>query len=93
MARYVFSHLVNVQSVSLADLVSCYPDVEDQTRISKLYEFSLPEDREDLSKFLTQIIRAVKQKRIEEMASADDDQVLLQMLNMKKQLSTLNITL
>lgn len=93
MARYVFSHLVNVQSVSLADLVSCYPDVEDQTRISKLYEFSLPEDREDLSKFLTQIIRAVKQKRIEEMASSDDDQVLLQMLNMKKQLSTLNITL
>ncbi|MBR3392602.1 MAG: DNA primase [Firmicutes bacterium] len=93
MADYVLSHLATVRSVSLADLCSQYPSVEEQTRAAKLYEFELPKDREDLGKFLTQTIRSVKQKRIADLSSSEDPEELVRMIDMKKQLNSLIINI
>ena len=93
MALYVLSHLASVQPVSLADLVSQYPSVEDQTKVSKLFEFELPEDRAELGKFLTQTLRAIKQKRIADLLSSEDPTDLVRIPEMKKQLNQLSINI
>ena len=93
MADYVLSHLATVRSVSLADLCSQYPSVEEQTKAAKLYEFELPKDRTDLGKFLTQTLRSIKQKRIGELSSSEDPEELVRMIEMKKQLNSLIINI
>ena len=92
-AGYVFQALSEGRSVTLSDLFTQLSSEEEQSRFSRLYAFELPESKEDLGKFLTQTIRSLKQKRIDAMAASDETDVLLKMLQLKKELSTLAIKL
>ncbi len=94
-ARYVLSCLDKEERPTLADLASCFTSVEDQEAAIRLEDYEIPEDKNDLAKFLTQSIRSMKQKQIDvELAeSQDDENALLLSVRKVKDLGKINVQL
>jgi len=103
MADYVLGHLEHKQPVSMADLVSCYTDVEDQNKAGRLYELSQApeesgetflsflEDTYETEKFLTQTVKAIKTAHLNELLAKEDERSVLEALKLRKEINELNI--
>ena len=75
----------------LADLISRFDKVEDQQRISRIADYEVPEDHSDLSKFMTQTLRTLKQRKMEELMQKADAEAVMRAVRMQKELGRLEI--
>lgn len=93
-ASYVLDKLNRGEEPRIADLISLFDKVEDQEKVSRIREYQVPEDHLELSKFLTQNLRALKQRRVETiMANADDPQAIMTGVKLQKQIASIQIVL
>ena len=78
----------------LADGISLCERAEDQERISSLAAVTLPDNRADMEKFLTETIRTLKTQQLEQSLRVQEDLALLQaVIKQKKMLQDLWINL
>ena len=90
-ATYVLGCLDRGEEPMLADLISRFDKVEDQQRISRIADYEVPEDHSDLSKFMTQTLRTLKQRKMEELMQKADAEAVMRAVRMQKELGRLEI--
>ena len=90
-ATYVLSCLDRGEEPLLADLISRFESVEDQQRVSRLADYEVPVDNGDLAKFLTQTLKTLKQRKVEEMMAASDAEAVMKAVRMQKEIGRLEI--
>ncbi|MCF0135756.1 MAG: DNA primase [Lachnospiraceae bacterium] len=92
-ASYVLEQLNRGAEPAIADLISRFEKVEDQDRISRILQYDIPEDPSDLGKFLTQNLKAVKQRRVEEImgSSESDPRQIMEAVRLQKEISGIQI--
>ncbi len=92
VAEYVFKKLREGDKPQLADVISCFDTAEQQEKVSALASFELPEERNDLEKFLTETVRTLKTESIDEaIRSGSDLEALQEAINQKRALQTLKL--
>lgn len=92
-AEYVFGCLENGQRPVLTDLVSRFETPEEQSKVSRFSEMTVPDEKENLEKFLTQNLQNLKKRQMEEAIDSDDLKKQAQAVEMKKQLDRLEVHL
>lgn len=92
-AESILEKLNRREEVKMADLISRFESVEDQQKISRLSEYQIPEEKQDLEKYLTQLIRALKQKAAQELMEKGDTDSVLRAVQLQRSAKDLNITL
>ncbi len=102
VAESLFRHQAEHTEVQKADLISLADRPEDQEKIAHLVQMQLPEERDDLEKLLTETVRAVKRRALEERlarlsaeenATAEDLRSMQDIIYERKSLETLRIQL
>lgn len=94
-AAYVLDKLNRNEAPAIADLISRFETLEDQEKISRIQQYEVPEDPADLSKFLTQNLKALKQRRVEELmqSQGSDPQIIMQGIRLQKEIGSIMIRL
>ncbi len=94
VADYIFTEGRRGRPFVLADGISLCERAEDQERISSLAAVTLPDNRADMEKFLTETIRTLKTQQLEQSLRVQEDLALLQaVIKQKKMLQDLWINL
>ncbi len=102
VAESLFRHQEQGSTVQKADLISLADRPEDQEKIARLVQMRLPETQEDLEKLLTETVRTVKRKALEEKlnrltaeenATSEDLRTMQDIIYERKSLDTLRIRL
>ncbi|MBR2264941.1 MAG: hypothetical protein IJ917_11515, partial [Firmicutes bacterium] len=102
VAESLFRHQEQGSIVQKADLISLADQPEDQEKIARLVQMRLPETQDDLEKLLTETVRTVKRKALEEKlnrltaeenATSEDLRTMQDIIYERKSLDTLRIRL
>ncbi len=94
IAEYVLGQDAAGEPPKMADLISRLPEAEDQERVSSLFTLSLPEDPNELASYLTQNVRTLLTRQLEESLREQNDLAAIQnSIKKKKEIQDLWIAI
>ena len=93
VADYVLKKLDRTEDPQIADLISLFDKVEDQERMTRITGYEIPGDKESLEKFLTQNLRSLKQRRVEELMKSADPESIMKGVMIQKEIRNIDIKL